>query len=317
MYIPCCFMSFSKIKAVVFCLFMFLLTVVVSCRAKTRCDNTALQILKQIPLDDQKHLESFWRRVIRQDQFGFALFGSKAAATTGYFESLRSGNIHLMPFDHIRKKEFEAWKKYKAYFQSNNFIWVVGSNVRCERLIDITFIQREKFLKVVSANLKIFQLYLKEDITPEELFERLKTCNQEILVALNHREDLFGILLGFGDEASSEYQRRDELMQALLPPPPLKIEKIEPFDFDTAEDEYKFLKNNLYARNKDGLKYTRNRHIFLFRPVIFMNLGSDESMGLIKKYGEDQEKVANLFHNRKFLEVILEQIHAENPICLE
>ena len=309
-------MKYYTIQKVFLCLSLLFLALLMGCQGKTHCNNRVQKILDQISLEDQKNLETFWRRVLKQDQFGFALFGSKAAATTGYFQRLPPGSIRVLPFEYMRRREFEAWEKHKSHFQSKNFIWVVGTNSQCNHLESITVVHREKFLQVVSQHLEFFQTYLERECTPAQLFEDLKDGNQDILLLLNKREDLLGILLGFGKEASCEYERREELMRAMHPSPPFR-EETTPWGFDTLKQEYDFLWTNLSARTDDGLEYSKNRHIFLFRPVLFMNLGSDEDENIIKKYRKDREKIAQLFLERNLLEVILEQIHAEKPICLE
>ena len=73
----------------------------------------------------------------------------------------------------------------------------------------------------------------------------------------------------------------------------------------------------MYIRNARAVEYRKNNCVLLFKPVVFMNLGSDESLALIAKYAIDQEKIVDFFVNANFLNVVLEQIHTDTPICID
>lgn len=270
------------------------------------------QILKKIPLSEQKSLDHFFRRIIGQDQFGFALFGSKAVALTGYFPVVPAGNLHYSPFEHIRKSEFEAWKKYKHYFQSHNFLWFDAPF--SPKIIEITLINKKRFLDVVEKHIALFQKHLHRTVTPEVLFYELSTCNTDILTFLNDREDLLGILLGFGEESAILYQRRKNLRESLRSEPPFIAKSISPSsNFSSTEEEYQYLLENMYTHQKNNI----GGRINIFYPVLFMNLGTPEAEALIDKYERDQEKIIKIFHNKSFLKTTLKQIHSSHPICLD
>lgn len=270
------------------------------------------RILKKIPISEQQSLDNFLYRLIGQRQFGFALFGSKAVAIAGYSSVVSAGNLHYSPFEHIRKPEFEAWKKHKHYFQSDNFLWLdvpYGS-----KGIEITLVNKNKFLDVVSKHLKLFQKQLKRKVTPQELFQELSTTNKDILDFLNDREDLLGILLGFGEESSSLYQRREDLRDALFPKAPFISKSIAPDShFSSAEEEYEYLVANMYVHQDDH----PCDYFDLFFPIYFMNLATPEAYAIMDKYSRDKEKIAEIFLDKSFLETTLRQIHSNHPICLD
>jgi len=266
----------------------------------------------KIPAKERESLENFLHRVIGQDHFGFALFGSKAIALTGYFPIVPSGNVHCFSCSEMQRDEFRAWRKYKKLLSSENFIW---TKTRLSPLIiEIALINKKKCIQVISEHLELFQTRLQQRITPEKLLENLISSKKHTLEFLKNDDLLLGILLGYGEKSSSLYQRREYLAKALRPEAPFMTKNIDPSsNFFSAEEEYNYLNENMCTWQNERAR----RWIYRFSSVKFMNLGEPEAFALIEKYEKDNEKIASFFLNRSFLEATLSQVHSANPIYLD
>jgi len=258
---------------------------------------------------DLVDIEVLFRKLVFEDDFGYTLFGEKPISLAGYFTEQPVGNILLghsgrFPVGSLWK----TWSKYQQSFVGQNFLLLNEPDSSCEEIRVITFINKKYFVAKVNEHLDLFREELGDDVTSEGLLERISAGKETFFEILHDNEVLYGILLGYGKDNALAFERRYELMKALLPhclsgshDYTLHIPK-KLANFSSLQDELSYWEASI-----DGFAWPSKWA--LVRPPGFVALkDTAETLELQKKYRETQRNLTALYSEGDFLNTTLRQL---------
>jgi hypothetical protein len=142
--------------------------------------------------------------------FAYTLFGDKPISCDCSFHDRFDGLFQGS------KEQFRIWEKYLSLFPSNNYIFLFYEHDASEKYkYEITFINK-KALKITfeKHRTKFIDLFGKS-ITAEKLLALLIERKTLWRTAVKDREDLMGILFGYGKINAELYQRREEIEKVI------------------------------------------------------------------------------------------------------
>lgn len=264
----------------------------------------------EINSEDKNTLKPLFKDWVFNNHFGYVLNGDKAVATTGYFKVVPVGNLlagRTKPKFNFQKS-WGVFEKYPNLSDSENFIILKNiDKIISDEVVHITIINKKKFLETVKDHLDLFKVTLGNKISPENLLKQIserKTCLWE---SLHKDEELYGILLGYGVEASRTFKRKMEIGPFIDPWYQLTHSfrlqvPIPGADFSSIEDEYVWLQNNLIPFDLDF-------PFSFINPPNFMTVkGSKEEQMLIRKYKAAHKKLLKIYSNQDVVSTMIKQL---------
>ena len=237
--------------------------------------------LKHLSLGERASLRHFFGTVIKEDHLGHVLFFSNKPACFGggFIKGERSLDKKLF------MKGWRVWKAKEHLFPHSDYIIhdeVVdfgGENVA----LHIYFINKKTLLETLMRQEEKLREGLGKDFSKEVFVRNLEQGN--LFPLIDADQALLGILLGYGVESSVAFRQNDEAKQK-------KGDLIHPVEviFCTSKKE------------------------FLVHPVTFMgNPESDEVKSLQEKYGQELEKINEIYLRRDLLKISLQALCGVQP----
>jgi len=272
----------------------------------------------QIPDQDRSGVENYLRFLLYNDHFAFVLFGSKAIAMTAYNEREDSSTIIFCPFDPYDRDSYnyEYFYKYKDLFCSDNvFIKIDNNYGKYHRIICVN---SKKFLEVVDEYKDRFSKVLGPHFSGEKLLNQIKNSNEDIMDILGHSDELFGILLGFGQKNSYAHTQRciRENSFSQWSRPPFKLTYHCPFGSDPYE-RYFFLKEKNKVKTYWPWLYVKENRINLIANIRFCGFDEEETREIAIKFDKARKLIATYYKDKNLIDASLKQIHRKNPITIE
>ncbi len=162
-------------------------------------------------VQERFYLRKFFKKVVCNDQWGYALFFDKPVSLAGFFLKCPSQEI-LHPYSNkLMKKGWKVWKKHAYSFPSSHFLLCEEIDSSAESILcKVYLINKPAFLKVVNENLTIFKNRLGENFSPEKLLSEIENT-KTLTPHLEHDEGLLGIVLGFEVNSSLLFGARAPL----------------------------------------------------------------------------------------------------------
>ena len=255
-------------------------------------------ILHTLTQQERTSLEWFFR-CFGQDS-SYVLFGTKPMA----FCHLRKIDAYSSPISNVynfmdsicqfhlcnllKREGWETWRKYHHLFRSANFIFVENSD---SKSTTIFLINKREFLKKIRENNIFFQNNLGKEMTPEIILTNCLQSNNIIQDVLKNNDALLGILLGFGTHNAQLFSRMQQLEEIRNP---------------ETEEEY----SNLQSRLTSFSDHSKNEFNFLLLPLPGFRADREcpETKKLKSAYTKQHKKIIQIYRDRDFLEVTLEQI---------
>lgn len=200
---------FMPIKYIVYLFFFF---------SNSLFAETASDILKNIPKNDQESLQKLFEYLIDKGHLAYTLFGDKPVSFTSLF-------VAELPKISFSKKNYpksifsqrycicnawNTWKKYKSLFPITKYIFIEEISQSNINVKHIFLINKELFVKKVNDNLVVFQQILGKQITGEYLIASIEQSDN-LRSMIHQSEILLGILLGYGKHNSKLYQKREDI----------------------------------------------------------------------------------------------------------
>jgi hypothetical protein len=164
------------------------------------------EIEKNILKEDVKILEIFFQDLLFQRGFAYTLFGNKPISIEYYDrEDPNKPELFLSSAE-----GYKTWEKYAGLFPSREHIFLFYEDDQ-ENLYEITLINKKAFHQVVTENREKFAAFFGPEINSEKLLNLLiqKRCLWN--TPMKDRDDLIGILLGFGRHNAELFQKRSEI----------------------------------------------------------------------------------------------------------
>ncbi len=193
---------------------------------KTTKQNKAQVLLQTLPVQDRKILGNFFELLLDEYDYAYTLFGDKPVSVACYGLKPRVHSIYNPHSDVVFKEGWKTWDRYSHQFVSKQF--VIKKNIDNKSgLVSIYLINKSAVLNTIKAHSVFFQHHLGTKIDAEELTEELCHPDHNFYNSLNNSE-LYGILLGYGQENAWKFGRKVELchlINAKMNPPLLaKVE---------------------------------------------------------------------------------------------
>jgi len=246
--------------------------------------------LDQIPHREQILLENLFSFFIKWEALGHVLFfETKPVCFTGIPVDCNCSvtppciSKEPLKFQEELHEGWKIWKKHELLFAHPNFLICeekrqFGKGAKQGTMIDLFFVNKKSFLACLNRFCDLFKKELGESFSPESFLKKVE--EKKILrPLLNHDELLFGLLLGYGYEASFAF-REEKLGHATDLPAKLVGKRVKGCEF---------------------------------APVSFKgNPLSEESQALTNKYSEELTTIWNSYRGKNLLEVTLEKLCASS-----
>lgn len=162
---------------------------------------------------EKASLEAFFKQIVVEEGGFNVLFGTKPMALSGFYEKPELGNAAWRFFfsqaNLQTRKGYQIWKKEKSKHVFPNYYLVELPND--PNYTVLLLIHKKRFLLVVEHYLQEFQKVLGEKITPAEVLSRMTSGEYSYAEALKDNHFLLGLLLGYGKENASLFQRHMDL----------------------------------------------------------------------------------------------------------
>jgi hypothetical protein len=259
--------------------------------------NLAHQILASIPSEDLEVLKEFFRDLLFLQGFAYTLFGDKPVSIENYDRD----NPQKPDVFATSCKGYTAWKKYAHLFPQEHYIFVFHEPTGKETY-EMTLINKKAFLHMVDEHKNKFLALLGPAITAEKLLSQLIQNGCFENTAIKNREDLIGILLGYGENNASLFQRRSEIAGRIAS---LKKKDTTPTaGYCSTEDELKALNAHLRPFSNEQRKLLRYMHL----PSFVADPNHQETMQLKKKYMQQRKQITQHFSHKDVLEVVFERL---------
>jgi hypothetical protein len=188
-----------------------------------------LSVLSNIPRQDRKRLDYFFRKLVATDSFGYVLLGDKPVALSSFRRKFFYSDqgkkwinwAAFLPSNLRMKKGYETWQKYSPLFPLKNYIIKIEKNPWVAGVDFLFMINKKAFVHTLKEHRADFERVLDEKVDPEAWLKRIK--EKDLLgTVLHSHEGLLGILLGYGcqnawifNEFYSSKVKKDRCLEAV------------------------------------------------------------------------------------------------------
>jgi len=153
-------------------------------------------ILKNIPKEDRESLDNLFSFLIKEDQFGYTLFGDKPISLSSHFVITPWENIveHVNDEDGIFWKHWSILERYQKLLLMKDYL-LIKEKSRNKNITSIILINKNEFIKIVNKNQKLFEAILGHKISPKEILNRIESGKETFIDSIDDHQALWGILL--------------------------------------------------------------------------------------------------------------------------
>jgi hypothetical protein len=219
--------------------------------------------LQKVSPENREKMESFFEYVIKLDHAGHVL----------YFDNKPISFIGISLESEVDSKFREGWYSFKAhqqYFPSKSYVFderiKIFDTCKC---IHIFLINKKAFRDCIHRHQKLFQEILGETIDGSQLLKEIEK-GKHLMELIKENEILLGVLLGYGEESSRLYVKR----------------QLESNTYDTNDDKYVTITSEL----TDGIE------IF---PVAFIgSKDSEEAQKINCKFQEEWKTLWEVYQQK-------------------
>lgn len=258
---------------------------------------TAEMIMQEISPDDLSILEKFFRELLFFRELGYTLFGDKPISTE-YFDL---ENPHKPDLYSISSVGYLTWEKYAPLFPQKNYLFLFYVD-QDKEICELTLINKKAFHQIVNENSAKFTAFFGPQITSEKLLNLLIQKRSLWNTPMKDRDDLIGILLGYGKTNSELFQKRSEIWGKKLK---LSKNRTKPSSgYLSVAEEQKALSDRLRPFSNEG-RITLN---YMRLPAFVADGNHQESIKLKKKYTEQRKNITQRYSHKNVLKVTFERL---------
>lgn len=244
--------------------------------------------------EDRVVLEAFFRDLLFSEGFAFTLFGDKPISVNEY----DTDNSELFSKS---AAGYQTWSKYAQLLPESNYLFLFYEN-QMKGFFEITLINKRAVRKVFAQNKDKFLNVFGPKISSEELISLIVEKGSLWNTAIKDREDVIGILLGYGRINAELFQKRSELG---LRKGGINKSRTKPSSgYRSTDEELKAISRKL--RPFDQRK--RSSLSFMSLPGFVADLSSNETVLLKQKYTDQRKQITQKFSKGNILEIVLEQL---------
>ncbi len=157
--------------------------------------------LRSIPCQEKEKMNHFFDYAIKICHAGYVL----------YFESKPVCLISFWQEDDSTTKFRDGWnayKKYKDLFPHRNYIFdECNTNITSKTAVNIYLINRRRFVECINQYSNIFKEILHQEVEGEKFLQEIDK-GKHLIDLIEGNEILLGILLGYGEESSKLYHKK-------------------------------------------------------------------------------------------------------------
>lgn len=246
--------------------------------------NSLEEAIKQLSFLDRYCMSIFFEEAIKKDQAAHVLFfNNKPACLTG--PALKSRDKKFK--DILVLRGWRAFKKNEHLFLHPNFIFtenLFGDSDNF-KILHIYIINKSSLRSCLIKHKLLFQETLGTQFSPDEFIAHLER-GASLPSLINKSELLHGLILGYGEDASKDFQRMMSIYAKDIAPP--------------LTETYNFI--DLIV--PDGCK---------INPVVFMgNPNSLEVQQLVSTYEKELQETWSIYKNKIPLKAVLEKLCTSN-----
>jgi hypothetical protein len=258
--------------------------------------------MDSIPLQDRKILEEFFRKLLFSQGFAFALFGDKPISVE-YFD-LEEKKKELFS---TSPEGYKTWKKYVHLFPSRNYLFIFHEDLDKDEC-EITLINKKAFHQAMDKHREKFAEVLGPKMDSDTLLNLIVKKKSLWNTPIKDRDDLTGILLGYGKHNADLFHKRSEIE---IRNRECKRKRTEPSPgYSTVEEELEILNTSLQSFSNEERVSLRLMRL----PGFVADPKSEETNQLKKKYTQQRRRITQRFARGKILEITLKQLCSESPI---
>ncbi len=256
--------------------------------------------IAQIPLEDRRSIDSFFRIFLLKESGAYTLFGDKPVSLDAYFDASPDEVISPKNKACLENKRlrhgWETWLKYQSQFPSDRY--VLKATRLDQNRTEIVLINKQAFLNVVSDNISDFTSIISNDITPAWLLETYEKGQLSLFELVNRHHGLLGILLGFSKQNAWLYHIRNTTNDS-----DAHVVARRPHPFSLRA---KNLNNQTMSLSNAFPNMNHNKcYSYLYLPGFIVDSESTETKKLLKKYLEQRQLIHDSYSHGDFLEITL------------
>lgn len=287
-------------------------------------------ILKHIPIEDRQDLESLFRHLMADGDFGYTLFGDKPLACSDFYVDLELGFLFtqetLNTFSNLHKG-WLVWQKYKSLFPSKTFVLldyvtadynIIGFVLYHKPKVEILYDTYQPLINEVFGGLDQINSFL---VFP--------TAESKLEVDRPLYYQALGLLLGYDEVSVKRFKDKYDLINAFISAP-FAIDELNPKNIeailsglDDKKLEY-FRSHNLrefkvfdkikqlndISNNLKPIPLTqRGEALSPIKIPKYMGSAQDEEVKSKQKlYDRVRDKLVDIYFSEQFLEIILSRL---------
>jgi hypothetical protein len=235
--------------------------------------------LQEIPAEDKKAMELFFRELIQKYGFGYTLFGHKPVTLMCWPDS--PDRRKTCPYKTVSEDfiaNYEVWKKYQNRFRGKRILLEERVFTINETFRDIVCIDKSRFEETV----KLFPACFPEDYSIQAFMD-YETIDKQKSGDLDSYHMRMGLLCGYGYGNVCEFINR------------LKAGEM---------GRENWMPLGKYAFECGGVK---EKSLCLL-PTFSVNAHLEETKELFKRYRSEQAEITELLASGNFLEIVLEKL---------
>lgn len=281
---------------------------------------------QNLSLEERRFLEAFFHTMLAESEGGYVLTGSKPVCMEGILSDERLDIRQVGTLPHKKsvylRQGYQVWSNYFANIPNNNLMICCKDHEDSinSNWIHLLWINPQKLLEVVQANITLFQYVLGPEITPNAFLNSLSDPLQDV----PHDYTLTGIFLGFGTQNALYYRRLELIEQQMYsrehPPYHAKNEMLNTSDlgylgFDQVrafETEPSFSYASLHEEYKSlgmmGTSSVKEAPAKFKIPLFAIYMNDSETKRILAHYQQDQKEIEVLLGKPNFLELVLQRI---------
>lgn len=161
--------------------------------------------------EDRESINHLFSLLIKEEQFGYTLFGDKPISLSGHFIITPWENIveHINDQDGVFWKNWRIWEKYQHLFPLKNFILINETSRKNKNISHIILINKKEFIRIINQNHRLFEIILGCQISPQDMLKKIESREMTFIDSINDHQGLWGLLLGYGKHNSMLYNQRE------------------------------------------------------------------------------------------------------------
>lgn len=296
-----------------------------------RQESTSIQnILRHMLSEDRQDLESLFKHLMADGDFGYTLFGDKPLACSDFYVDLELGFLFnqevLNTFANLHKG-WLVWQKYKSFFPSKTFV-----------LLDYVAAEYSIIGFVLYHKPKVETIYNAHQLLMNEVFGGPDRINSFLVFPTSEWElevdrplyyQALGLLLGYDEASVKRFKDKYDLINAFISAP-FAIDGLNPKNKEaiiSGLDDKKFnsfISHNIrefivldkikqlndLSNNLKSIRLTQREEALspIKIPKYMGSVQDEEVKSKQKSYDKIRDKLVEIYFSEQFLEIILSRL---------